>query len=163
MTEDTQKSAANTKDAPGVVALPPVIFGIALAAGIGLEFLVPTAFFGGGSRTVAGIVLAGAGGVMIALGLLEHGRNGNDPDPRQPDVTVMTGGIYRRTRNPIYVGYMLILAGIGVWAGSWWVVAMLIPAYLVIRYGVVAREEKYLEAKFGETYTAYKTSVRRWF
>ncbi len=162
MANEMSNDKDKPKDAPGVVALPPVIFAAAIAGGFALEFLAPTAFAAPGSHAVSGIVLLAAGVVIMGLGLLEHRRNGNDPDPRQADVTVMTRGIYRRTRNPIYVGYILVQAGIGIWADSWWVLGMLIPAFLVIRYGVVAREEAYLEAKFGQTYTAYKKSVRRW-
>ena len=79
---------------------------------------------------MAGIFLLAAGVVMIGLGILQHRRSGNDPDPRNPDVTVMTSGIYRRTRNPIYIGYFIIVAGIGVWANSLWVLSTVLPRLL---------------------------------
>jgi protein-S-isoprenylcysteine O-methyltransferase Ste14 len=158
MTSENQK----TNDSPGVIALPPVIFVIAMIAGFIVEWLSPTSFILAGARTGAAIVLLGSGVLMIGLGLLQHRRSGNDPDPRNPDVTVMTSGIYQRTRNPIYIGYLLVLAGIGVWANSLWVLSTVIPAFFVVRWGVVAREEAYLEAKFGQTYMDYKNSVRRW-
>ena len=151
------------KDSPGVIALPPVIFVVAMAAGFAVEWVSPTSFILAGARTGAGILLVASGVVMIGLGLLQHRRAGNDPDPRNPDVTVMTTGIYQRTRNPIYVGYLLLLAGIGVWANSLWVLSTVIPAFFVVRWGVVDREEAYLEAKFGQTYMDYKAAVRRWF
>jgi len=161
MTENKEMQESN--DSPGVIALPPMIFVAAMVVGFAVEWLSPSTFLASGSRTVAGIVLLAAGMVMIGLGILQHRRSSNDPDPRNPDVMVMNSGIYRRTRNPIYIGYFMILAGIGVWANSLWVLSTVIPAYFVVRWGVVAREETYLEAKFGQTYTDYKNSVRRWF
>ena len=164
MTHDQESEGGKEEaDSPGVIALPPVIFVAAMVVGFAVEWLSPSTFLASGSRKVAGIVLLAAGVVMIGLGILQHRRSSNDPDPRNPDVTVMTSGIYRRTRNPIYIGYFMILAGIGVWANSLWVLSTVIPAYFVVRWGVVAREEAYLEAKFGQTYTDYKNSVRRWF
>ncbi|MBT4710636.1 MAG: isoprenylcysteine carboxylmethyltransferase family protein [Alphaproteobacteria bacterium] len=150
-------------DSPGVIALPPVIFVTALVVGFAVEWLSPSMIIDSGSRIAAGIVVPLGGIVMIALGILQHRRSGNDPDPRNPDVTVMTSGIYQRTRNPIYIGYILVLAGIGLAANSMWVLVTVIPAYFVVRWGVIAREEAYLEAKFGQTYMDYKSSVRRWF
>ena len=159
--EGSGESTGN--DSPGVIALPPVIFVAAMAAGFALEWLSPTSFNFAGARIGAGIVLVAAGALMIGLGLMQHRQAGNDPDPRNPDVTVMTTGIYRRTRNPIYIGSIFVLAGIGVWVNSLWVLSTVIPAFFVVRWGVVAREEAYLEAKFGQTYMDYKAAVRRWF
>jgi protein-S-isoprenylcysteine O-methyltransferase Ste14 len=74
----------------------------------------------------------------------------------------VTGGPFRFTRNPIYLGMFLGLIGLAIAFDSLWVLAMLVPFALVIRYGVVAREESYLERKFGDVYLAYKSGVRRW-
>ena len=65
-------------------------------------------------------------------------------------------------RNPVYLGMFLGQTGLAIGLNSLWVLAMLVPFYLVIRYGVVAREEAYLERKFGKTYLDYKSRVRRW-
>jgi len=128
MTHDQESEGGKEEaDSPGVIALPPVIFAAAMAVGVAVEWLSPSTFLASGSRTVAGIFLLAAGVVMIGLGILQHRRSGNDPDPRNPDVTVMTSGIYRCTRNPIYIGYFMIVAGIGVWANSLWVLSTVIP------------------------------------
>ncbi|URK89329.1 isoprenylcysteine carboxylmethyltransferase family protein (plasmid) [Rhizobium sp. RCAM05350] len=71
-------------------------------------------------------------------------------------------GPYGFTRNPIYIGMFLGLIGLAVAFDSLWLIVLLVPFYLVIRYGVVAREEAYLERKFGDVYLAYKARVRRW-
>ncbi|MHA1536474.1 MAG: methyltransferase family protein [Alphaproteobacteria bacterium] len=79
-----------------------------------------------------------------------------------PTTAIITNGIYRYSRNPIYLALTLLVAGIGVAVDGIWVIAMLAPTLIVMHYGVIAREERYLEAKFGEVYLAYKRSVRRW-
>ena len=75
---------------------------------------------------------------------------------------LVTGGIYRHTRNPLYVALALVYAGIAVAADSLWALMFLAPCLGVIRYGVIAREEAYLERKFGEEYRRFKSAVRRW-
>ena len=74
----------------------------------------------------------------------------------------MTTGIHGWTRNPIYLGMFLVYGGIGVAVRSPWTLILMLPLAITICYGVVAREERYLETKFGATYRAYKASVRRW-
>jgi protein-S-isoprenylcysteine O-methyltransferase Ste14 len=75
---------------------------------------------------------------------------------------LVTTSIHGWTRNPIYLGLFLVYGGIGIAAGSPWTLILMLPLAITIRYGVVAREERYLEAKFGATYRVYRASVRRW-
>jgi protein-S-isoprenylcysteine O-methyltransferase Ste14 len=65
-------------------------------------------------------------------------------------------------RNPIYVGMLLLYAGIGLAARSPWVLVLALPLVVILRYGVVAREETYLQQRFGDAYRDYKARVRRW-
>jgi protein-S-isoprenylcysteine O-methyltransferase Ste14 len=71
-------------------------------------------------------------------------------------------GPYQFTRNPMYVGLLLLAAGMGLWMNTWWVFALLMPTLLIIDRYVIAREEQYLERRFGCEYDAYKQRVRRW-
>jgi protein-S-isoprenylcysteine O-methyltransferase Ste14 len=80
----------------------------------------------------------------------------------KPTTTIVVNGPCRFTRNPIYIGMSRGLIGLAIAFDSWWILAMLALFYLVIRYGVVAREEAYLERKFGDVYLGYKSRVRRW-
>ena len=83
--------------------------------------------------------------------------------PHQPaDHHIVESGPYRFTRNPIYLGMFLGLIGLAIAFDNLWLLMMLVPFALVIRYGVVAREETYLERKFGDVYRRYHTRVRRW-
>src|SRR5262245_19460738 len=75
---------------------------------------------------------------------------------------VVTGGIHGWSRNPIYLGIFLIYGGIGIAASSLWALILTLPLAITIRYGVVAREERYLERRFGYAYRNYKARVRRW-
>jgi len=80
----------------------------------------------------------------------------------EPTTTIVDTGPYRFTRNPIYLAMLLGLIGLAIALNSLWLLLTLVPFVLVIRYGVVAREEAYLERKFGEDYRRYRARVRRW-
>jgi protein-S-isoprenylcysteine O-methyltransferase Ste14 len=76
--------------------------------------------------------------------------------------SLVTGGIHGWSRNPIYVGMFLIYGGIGVASQSLWTLILALPLAISLRYGVVAREEAYLERRFGDAYRDYKARVGRW-
>jgi protein-S-isoprenylcysteine O-methyltransferase Ste14 len=111
----------------------------------------------------------GAGGGLILLGVAIFAAGiGNftraaTPVPStQPVRTLVATGIHGWSRNPIYVGMSLVYLGLGVAARSSWVLLLALPIALTMRYGVVAREEAYLERRFGDAYRDYKARVRRW-
>ncbi len=149
-------------DSPGVIAIPPLIFGAFLAAGLVLEYLFPWPM-------LAQIVQYSAGGVVI-LGsfvlmpgtLMRFRRAGTHLDVRKPTNAIITGGPYRVSRNPIYLSMMLLYLGIGLMVDGLWVILLAVPLAVVIHHGVILREERYLEQKFGAEYLAYRGSVRRW-
>jgi protein-S-isoprenylcysteine O-methyltransferase Ste14 len=87
---------------------------------------------------------------------------GTAVEPWKPTTAIVTTGPYRITRNPAYVGMALAYAGIAVMSDALWVLAPLPLVLLVIDRGVIAREERYLERKFGQEYLDYKDRVRRW-
>jgi protein-S-isoprenylcysteine O-methyltransferase Ste14 len=151
-------------DVPGVIALPPLIFLGFLAAATVLEAVVPLAFLGEHAfpRYLAGSALAAGGFVMIAIGTRRLVAAGTNVPPILPTTALVVDGIYRRTRNPLYLGLTLIYLGLGVAAGSLWAIGLVVPLLWVINTGVIAREERYLERKFGDAYRAYKAQVRRW-
>jgi protein-S-isoprenylcysteine O-methyltransferase Ste14 len=84
------------------------------------------------------------------------------PSPTLPTTALVVDGIYQRTRNPLYLGTTMAYPGLGVATGSLWAIGLVVPLMWVIKVGVVAREESYLERKFGEGYRAYKARVRWW-
>ena len=162
-----EASAAGGSGAPdvaGVIALPPLIFLGFLAAAAVLEAVVPLPVLAAHAfpRYLAGAALAAGGFVMIGMGTRRFQAAGTNIPPSLPTTALVVDGIYRRTRNPLYLGTTLVYLGLGVAAGSIWAIVLVVPLLWVINTGVVAREERYLERKFGDAYRAYKARVRRW-
>jgi len=89
-------------------------------------------------------------------------RAGTNIRPDQPTLAVVSDGPFRFTRNPLYLALTGLYVGITLLADALWPLLLLVPVLVVLQWGVVAREERYLEAKFGEPYRAYKARVRRW-
>ena len=107
--------------------------------------------------------------ILIALGFLMEGaaierfrRKGTAVEPWKPSTALATDGIYRLSRNPIYLGFTLIYVGIALGMDSPVALALILPCLIVVDSFVIAREERYLEARFGEPYRAYNRSVLRW-
>jgi len=102
------------------------------------------------------------GFALAAFSVRTFTRAGADVVPGRPATTLVTNGPYRVTRNPIYIGFILLYFGIAILATSVWMLLLLVPLLIVLQRGVVEREETYLDAKFGEEYGKYKARVPRW-
>jgi protein-S-isoprenylcysteine O-methyltransferase Ste14 len=162
--EAAAAGGSGAPDVAGVIALPPLIFLGFLAAAAVLEAVVPFPVLAAYAfpRYLAGAALAAAGFVMIVMGTRRFQAAGTNVPPNLPTTALVVDGIYRRTRNPLYLGTTLVYLGLGVAAGSFWAIGLVVPLLWVINTGVIAREEHYLERKFGDAYRAYKARVRRW-
>jgi protein-S-isoprenylcysteine O-methyltransferase Ste14 len=155
---------ANDQDAAAVRFPPPFVYVIAIVTGIGLhafaaplELGLPLA-----ARLGAAGVLAAAGLALLAAAAGHFKRSGQDPKPWKVTPEIISTGIYGITRNPMYVSMGLLQFSIGVGLANGWVVVF-VPVVLGIVYAIAVRhEEAYLEAKFGDAYRQYKSSVRRW-
>jgi protein-S-isoprenylcysteine O-methyltransferase Ste14 len=155
---------SDTADTPQVIIRPPLVWALAVVAGFALNWLMPLPF-------VPAAVPAGwLGGAVFVLAVAlfvrlsdHHHHSGRLEHARQYAATsIANTGPYRFTRDPIYLGMMLGLVGLAISFDNLWLLLTLVPFFLVIRYGVVAREEAYLERKFGEVYRRYRARVRRW-
>jgi protein-S-isoprenylcysteine O-methyltransferase Ste14 len=80
----------------------------------------------------------------------------------KPTTALVTEGPFRYSRNPIYVALTLLYVGVALLINALWILLLIVPAVLVLRYGVIAREEAYLARKFGDAYRQYMAQVRRW-
>jgi protein-S-isoprenylcysteine O-methyltransferase Ste14 len=148
---------------PGVIVFPPVLFFVVLGAGLLLSLLWPLRI------TDSRALRFGLGGALVVAGAAAgrwgertmH-RAGTEVRPDRPTTALVTGGPFRYSRNPLYVSVLVGLAGIALLANAGWVLVLLVPAALVLHFGVVRREERYLEAKFGDAYRDYRARVRRW-
>ncbi len=154
--------AENRKDNPGVIAPPPLIYLGFLVLGGALDFLWPIGLGVGAVGVPAGAALAVLGGAIAFTAVRQFGRAGTNFKPHEPSTAIVTDGLYRHSRNPMYIALALVYAGIAVAADGLWAMALLVPTLVVVRHGVIAREERYLEGKFGDAYRRYKGSVRRW-
>jgi len=155
-------SDGQTGDTAGVIAPPPLIFLSALGAGFWLSRRI-----GRGSFPVRVRVPVGATGLVVGASLMRSfvrafAQAGTPLDPYKPSEAIVTDGPYRLTRNPAYLGMTLTYAGICLLSDSPWALAPLPIAVAAIDRGVIAREERYLERKFGVQYVDYKRRVRRW-
>jgi protein-S-isoprenylcysteine O-methyltransferase Ste14 len=150
----------------GVVARPPFVFLAALLLGFGLDHLLPlpVAVPRGGEvvhRIVPGALIL-IGLALAAAGIRNFSRARTPVPTNEPTRALVTTGIHGWIRNPIYLGMFLVYGGIGITVRSPWILVLAIPLAIAIRYGVVAREEAYLQRRFGEAYREYKGRVRRW-
>ncbi len=156
------KGPLSAGDVPGIVAPPPLIYLAFLAIGFGLDALLPSPSLPAALRTALAWALLAIGLVLLAWFVATFRRGGTPVDPYKPTTAVITGGPYRLSRNPGYLGMALVYAGIALLTDAPWALATLVAAVLVIDRGVIAREERYLERRFGDEYLQYKARTRRW-
>ena len=152
-----------TKDNANVVIRPPIALLLAIAAGLVLEWRYPWPWLPPHwPAGWIGAALFAAGLALVIWAIVTFSRAGTQVPTTEPTSTIVGHGPYRFSRNPIYLGMFIVLAGLAVGLDTVWMLAALAAFCLVIRYGVIAREEVYLERKFGRGYLDYKDRVRRW-
>jgi len=150
------------QDRAGIRIAPPLLFVFPIIGCLLIEWLVPTSFIHGPLRWIFGCVIFTVGVALNVGGFLTQKRAGTDPIPFTPSTKIVSHGLYRFTRNPMYIGFALWTFGTAILCNSvWMLLAVPIGLVLVDRL-VVRREECYLERKFGEEYLSYKRRVRRW-
>jgi protein-S-isoprenylcysteine O-methyltransferase Ste14 len=150
------------RDKPGVVAPPPLIYLGPLVLGLLLNGRFPVPFLPRGMMRILGWPLLG-GGVLLMNWFFWTLRSAGTPvNPEKPVSSLVTDGPFRYTRNPGYLSIAMIYAGIASLANALWAILFLPAALVVIRRGVIEREERYLECKFGKEYLRYKAQARRW-
>lgn len=152
----------------GVLARPPLLFLTALLLGFVLDHLLPlprpVPSIGPAhtfSAAIAATLIFG-GMALAAAGIRNFSRAGTPVPTNEPTRALVTTGVHGRTRNPIYVGLIAVYVGIALAVRSPWILILVVPVAIVVRFGVIAREETYLERRFGHTYRDYKARVRRW-
>ena len=156
-------ASTETTDRSNAVIRPPIAWALAFLAGVAINWLYPLRWIRATWPNVwIGVIVFAAGFALAIWAIVTFRRAGTRVETTEPTMAIVTHGPYRFTRNPIYVGMFLGQTGLAIGFDNLWILAMLIPFYLVLRYGVVAREEAYLENKFGDVYSDYKSRVRRW-
>lgn len=145
----------------GVLAPPPLIYLLPLVAGLLLHRWRPVTLLAPRLAVLAGIICILP--ALVALpALLAFRRAGTRAEPWHPTTALVTTGPYRFSRNPMYLGFTLLYLGIGLLANSVWPLLLLPLVIVVMYFGVIVREEAYLERLFGDAYRSYRQRVRRW-
>jgi protein-S-isoprenylcysteine O-methyltransferase Ste14 len=147
-----------SEDNPRVRVPPPLIFGGLLALGL----VIDSDPFRAGPVQLAGVALAAAGLALIAVSLGLFAGAKTRPEPWQPASHLVERGLYRFTRNPMYLGMALLSLGIALAFSSLPGILLALVALVIIDRTVVTREEAYLKRRFGPDYIAYTRRVRRW-
>ena len=149
---------------PPVVVHPPLLYGGALVVALLLDRLLPLGLLAGlGGLRFGLAALFGLPALAIAAVAVLQFRCARTQVPTfRPASALVTGGLYRYSRNPIYVALILLQIALALLLNSAWMLVFTPPLAIVTDLGVIRREEAYLEVKFGDDYRAYKQSVRRW-
>src|SRR5829696_786095 len=155
-------------DTAGVIARPPLLFLAALVLGFIADHLLPLPFpisrislaHWISAMMASFIILTGL--ALGAAGIRNFARAATPVPGNQPVRALVTTGIHGWTRNPIYLGMFLLYVGIALVVRSPWILLLTLPLAITLHYGVVAREETYLERRFGDAYRDYTARVRRW-
>src|SRR5664280_433279 len=154
------------RDSAGVIAPPPLIALAAVVLGLALDWLMPayvvSVLLSLTERIIIGAMLIAAGGALAIPAMRGFRSAGTHVEPWKPSLALVTDGIFGWLRNPMYVGATMFLAGLSILLASDWMLVMTIIFVPVIHFGVVKREERYLEAKFGDAYRQYKARVPRY-
>ena len=154
------------RDNPGVIAPPPLIALATLLLGLALDWFLPAFMVSGilwlRTRLIIGGIFIAIGAAIAIVAFRSFVQAGTNVEPWKPSLRLVTGGIFAWMRNPMYVALILLLAGIAIALGSDWILVLLLPAALILHFGVVKREERYLTAKFGNTYLDYMSKVPRY-
>ncbi len=150
-------------DKAGVIVFPPLLFACTLAVGIALGYIFPTLFL---ATKIA--MLIGAFLLIVSFALLRNAvkaltKHKTTVNPNGATTIIVKEGIYKHTRNPMYIAFTLIYISVLIMTNSWYGLLLLIPLLIVVQKGIIEREEKYLIQKFGEEYLSYKKKVNRWF
>lgn len=148
---------------PATLILPPAPYAAALAGGWWLDrnWLALSLGLGAATRPL-GWLLVGIGLALFAWTLATFWRHRTTVNPYRAASSLCTGGPFRFSRNPIYVGDWFILAGASLLLTTLWPLLFAPLIWALLRYGVIRHEEAHLEAKFGDAYRAYRARVRRW-
>ena len=149
-------------DRAGVIAPPPLIYAAVFAVGYALDGCYPISLRPEHSAGWLGWAIFAAGVGVLALGGAYLNRAGTPVNPYRPSTTLVTAGPYRYSRNPMYIALTLAYLGAAVVVNTVWPVMLLPGLLLLMQWGVISREERYLERRFGDEYRRYQARVRRW-
>jgi protein-S-isoprenylcysteine O-methyltransferase Ste14 len=150
------------QDSAQVRIPPPLISLSCVLLGAGLHWIYPLHLAAGSLRWLIAGLLIFTGVAVILYCAWTFRKRGTNIEPWKKTSHLITSGIYRISRNPIYSSFVIVGLGLAFAVNSIWIVLMMVPLVLIINRIVIAKEERYLEEKFGDVYFSYKEKVRKW-
>lgn len=159
---ESDSKQVDPEDHAGVVIRPPVLYIGTLLIGYAIDMIWPIALLGTFIQLLGGAVFLIPGLIFMRNAMQVFSDAGTSVPTPEPTTALVTEGIYQLSRNPIYLGMTCIYIGLSVFGDNIYAICLLAPVLLIMRYGVIAREEAYLEKKFGQAYLDYKEEVGRW-
>jgi len=141
---------------------PPLLLVVALLAGFLLRWIVPLNYLPREVPLPIGPLVVGAALGLFFWAVLTMRAGGASIPTSEPTDAIVVRGPFRFSRNPIYLSMLLLQLGIGIWANSLWFVGLAAVSAALLSWGVISKEEEYLERKFSAAYSSYKARVRRW-
>jgi protein-S-isoprenylcysteine O-methyltransferase Ste14 len=148
-------------DHAGVVVPPPLIYVAFFFVGMGLQRYFPTPPLPISGR-ILGALLVPLWLLLTAWSFRRFRASGTSVVPVRPTTALVIEGPYRYTRNPMYLGLLLLYVGVACWFRLLWPLLLAPVLVWVIGMAVIGREERYLTRKFGDEYRRYQEHVRRW-
>lgn len=150
------------KRGPGVRIPPPLLALGTIGCAWLLDLALPLPIGDGAYQGPAGLALIGLAALLALASLIQFFAAKTHVEPWRPTTTVIRHGVFRFSRNPIYLAFAIATLGAGLWLDSWWIVAAVVPLVYLLQRFVIRLEEAYLERKFGDDYLAYRRTTRRW-
>lgn len=149
-------------DNAGVRLPPPLIYVVIFGLGWLLQQIAPISAPLSLPVRAAAILFTAAGVLLIIWSNVLFRREHTSMVPVRPTNALVIRGPYHSTRNPMYLGLLCIYIGAALWFGTAWALALTPLVVVAVHFLAIAKEERYLEQRFGDAYRQYRTEVRRW-
>ncbi len=149
-------------DHAGVAFHPPLLLAASIVLAYGARWAFPLSFFPPRLSATAGPIIVAVSFVFFFASVYAMRQGGGSVPTSKPTDAIVVRGPYRYSRNPIYLNMLFLQLGPGIWSNSAWFFVTALASFVLLTWGVISREERYLERKFGSDYLDYKSRTRRW-
>jgi protein-S-isoprenylcysteine O-methyltransferase Ste14 len=155
---------SDASDRARIVAPPPLLALACIVAGFVAEHFKPLPLLAKhrAIQIVIGVALLILSAAIIFVATRQFLAHGTHPNPYRPVKALVVDGIYKFSRNPIYVAVLLVVIAFALCVNSRWFLVATVILFFLLHFGVIRREERYLSHKFGNAYDNYRRRVRRW-